>query len=319
MNQKKDRREFIRSVSTAVIGVGIADGMFSAVSDGYGAEEKARVAVVRNERAISTRNVCDKKQVASMLEKGLLDITDKLNIKDAWTALGITKDDVIGMKVNCNSWTFLLSTHPELVYSLCESLSVCVPLHNIIIYERYTGELARAGYQANKNTSGIRCFGTDDANGFHPQEGLTRIVTDMCTKIINIPSLKTVEGEFGGSLFLKNHIGSISPGQMTRCHGNAEFCTIVCAQPSLKSKTVLAVCDGLRGTYKSGVPWYWSGIIMSRDQIAAEYTALQVINEKRMQEKERLLQIPSYVKMAETSYGLGTCTLAHIDLIRSVM
>ena len=99
MNQKKDRREFIRSVSTAFIGVGIADGMFSGVPDGYGAEEKARVAVVRNERAISTRNVCDKKQVASMLEKGLLDITDKLNIKDAWTALGITKDDVIGIKV----------------------------------------------------------------------------------------------------------------------------------------------------------------------------------------------------------------------------
>ena len=319
MNQYKNRREFLRSASTGIMGIGLASGALTGVPPVYGAAGKVKVAVVRNEKAVSDRNICDKKQVSLMLEKALYTLTGKENPKEVWAALGVTGDDVVAVKVNCNAAGFPLYAHPELVYALTESLSNVVPPNNIIIYERYTSELTRAGFRANKGDSGVRCFGTNEGGGFHEKEGLTHIVTDMCTKVINVPSLKAFGSSYVGSLFLKNHIGTLPPNQMSRCHGNTEFITQVCASPSIKNKTVLGVCDGLRGNYKRGAPWYWKGIIVSRDQVAAEYTALQIINEKLIKEKEKTNSVPSYVKLAETAYKLGTCNPGNIETIKTVM
>ncbi len=318
MKQQINRREFLKSTSTGVVGIGMASDAVSS-SEVYGAAVKSEVVVVRNDKAISDRNVCDKKQAALMVDKALLTLTGKMNAKEAWLSLGVTKEDVVGIKVNCNTADFRLYAHPGLVYSLCDSLSSIVSPNNIIIYERYTGELTRAGFRENKGNAGVRCFGTDQGGGFHPKEVLTRIITDMCTKIINVPSLKASGPEIVGSLFLKNHIGSLPPSEMPRCHGNTDFITNVCSQASIRNKTVLAMCDGLRGTYTSTSPWYWGGIIMSRDQVAAEYTAIQAISNKLLAMKKSPLIVPPYVMLAETAYKLGTCNPGKINLKRIVM
>jgi hypothetical protein len=316
MERNTNRRGFLRTASSGAVGFGLAAGIQSIPREGECAQEKVTVAVVRNPKAISERNVCDAKQAALMIEKALLTITGKQNAQEAWAALGVTKSDIVGIKVNCNGSGYPLYVHAELAYALTGSLSAVVPPGNIIIYERYTTELSRAGYRVNTNGPGVRCYGTEDGGGFHPQEGLTRIITDRCTKLINMPSLKVFDGGFTGSLFLKNHIGSLPPSEMSRCHGNTVFCTQVCSQPSIAKKTVLAICDGLRGTYQRSEPWYWGGVIMSRDQVAAEYTALQVINEKRRAENVQPFELPSYVKAAETAYRLGTCNPANINAVR---
>jgi hypothetical protein len=319
METISNRRCFLRSATGGVIGLGLAGAADFSPREGECAQAPTPVAVVRNPKAISDRNVCDPKQAALMVEKALLTVTGKMNSREAWTALGVTKDDIVGIKVNCNASGYLLPVHSDLAYALTASLSTVVAPANIIIYERYTSELSRSGYRVNTDGPGVRCYGTEDGGGFHPKEGITRIVTDRCTKLINMPSLKAYGGGFSGSLFLKNHIGSIQPSEMPRCHSNAMFCTQVCAQPSIKGKTVLSVCDGLRGTYDTSAPWYWGGIIMSRDQIAAECTARQIINEKRTAEKIKPYDIPPYVKAGETTYGLGTCTPANINPIRVEM
>lgn len=314
MERAANRRDFIRTLSGGAIGAGLAAGMRA--TPGTCAQEKSRVVVVRNPKAISERNVCDPRQASAMIDKALLAVTGKQNAKDAWAALGVTKDDVVGIKVNCNVSGFHLFVHPEMAMALTESLASVVPPGNIIIYDRYSSELTRAGYRINVSGPGVRCHGSDEGGGFHPKEGLTRIVTDRCTKLINMPSLKTFDGGFAGSLFLKNHIGTLPPPEMSRCHGNAVMCAQVCSQPSIRDKTVLAICDGLRGTYSRSDPWYWGGIIASRDQIAAEYTALQAINEKRRAQNIRPFDTPDYVKAAETTYRLGTCTPGNIETVR---
>jgi len=313
------RREFLKSSTTKVLGLSAAAHALPALNMAFAETGKVKVAHVRDERAISSRNVCDPKEARIMIARGLETITGATEESAAWNALGVTKQDVVAIKVNCNSWTFLLHTHPELVNALAESLQTVITPGNIVIYERRTSELSRCGYQANTGAQGVRCYGNDDGGGYDSDEELTKTVTDRCTKIINFPTLKCVEGEFGGSLFLKNHIGSLMDSDMPNCHGNAVFCTEVCARPSIKNKTVLGICDGLRGTYKRGTPWYWSGIIMSRDQIAAEWVALTVINEKRRQETLGEIALPGYVKMAETRYGLGTCNPEKIDVRKMVL
>lgn len=316
MGMNRNRRSFLKTASAGAVGVGLTPDWLFRTPPAGGAALKVKVAVVRNEKAISPRNVVDRREAARMIDAALQAITGKGNAPEAWTALGVTRNDVIGIKVNCNTWTILLDTHPELVYALCDSLSTVLPPNSIIIYERFTGELERSRYRINKGTQGVRCFGNDEGGGFRGD--ITRIVTDACTKIINMPTLKAVEGEFAGSLFLKNHIGSIPLGAMTECHGNADYCTEVCNREALRSKAFLALCDGLRGTFKRGVPWYYGGIIMSRDQIAAECAALSIVNEKRAQEKEHPLAIPGYVKHAG-SLGLGVADPGRIEVIPSVL
>lgn len=309
-----DRRTFIRNATAGIAGIGLADMANDFVRDAYAQAGKTKVAVVRNERAITDRNAVNALETRKMIDKALEIITGATDPKQAWAALGVTSADVVGIKVNCNTWTILLATHAELVYALAESLSEVVKPNNIIIYERDTSELTRSGYKANTGGSGIRCFGSNQGGGF-ARDGITKIVAETCTKLINIPSLKAVEGEFAGSLFLKNHIGSIPTSQMANCHGNAVFCTDVCESPAIKDKTVLALCDGLRGTYRRGVPWYWGGIVASRDQVAAEYVSLQVINEKRSAEKERPFAIPGYVIEAGKR-GLGTSDPGRIETVK---
>ena len=308
-----DRRSFFRNTS-GIVGMGMASGFSLFPGTAIGASQKSKVISVCNERAISSRNVCDEKETALMLENALSALTGKKKPKQIWTALGVLPNDVVAVKLNCNGAAYPLYTHPELVKALCSSLSSVIPLNNIILYERYGSELEKAGYKVNKSDSGIRVIGIDGGMGFNPDQGLTRIVTDTCTKLINLCSLKVHdETEFITTLFLKNHIGSLIPDNMRKCHGNIDILAEINARPSIKNKTVLNLCDGLRATFKPGIPWFWGGILASRDPVAAEYTALQIINKKRNEEGATELPIPSYMRKAETEFALGICNPERID------
>jgi hypothetical protein len=176
--------------------------------------------------------------------------------------------------------------------------------------------LTRSGFKSNASTSGVRFFGCDEGGGFDSQERLSKILTSTCTKLINFASLKCVEQGRGASLFFKNQIGSLLEIDMPKCHGNQDFLAAVLAKPSLRRKTLLNLCTGLRGTYRQGVPWYWGGLILGRDPVAAEWVGYQIINEKREQEKVGPLAIPEYLNLADGKYGLGTCTPGHVDWVK---
>jgi hypothetical protein len=319
MQEHQTRREFLRETSKKAVALGAASYTFSSITESQTASEKAgkisNIFLIHNNRAINNSNKCNQEEAKKMIDMGLFSMSLKNDTKEAWTSLGVTKSDVIAIKVNCNSASFPLYAHPELVYALCESLATVVPKNNIIIYERSSGELSRAGFEVNKSSTGVQCFGNEEGDGFDRNEELTRIITDRCTKLINFPSLKLFGGDFAGTLFLKNHVGSLQRSHMPKCHGNTPFLSEISSRPSIKNKTFLAVCDGLRATYERSTPWYWGGIIMSKDPIAAEYAALSVINEKRKQEKISEIDIPGYVKLADTKYNLGTSDKSKMNLV----
>ena len=62
MDEEQSRRDFIKSISKTAIGFGIASKHISTVAKAYGAQEKSKIAVVRNERAINNNNICDPKE-----------------------------------------------------------------------------------------------------------------------------------------------------------------------------------------------------------------------------------------------------------------
>lgn len=93
---------------------------------------KSKVVTIRSPKAVDGRNRCDAAEVKAMLEQGLRTLTGAAGARQAWVTLGLTAEDVVGIKLNCNNWTIKLSPHPEFVAALSESLSSVVPLNNIV-------------------------------------------------------------------------------------------------------------------------------------------------------------------------------------------
>jgi hypothetical protein len=252
-----------------------------------------------------------------LFDRALAALTGAKTPADSWKALGLVPADVVAVKINCNNWTIHLSPQPELIQALCRSLQAVVPANRIIIYDNDAGALKESGFSLNRTAKGVRFTGTDQGDGFDANERLTRIVTRTATKIIDLASLKCVDDkDLVASLLLKNHIGSLVPADMPKCHNDPDFLAGVCARPSIRNKTILNVITGLRATYQRGVPWYWAGLVMSKDPLAAETAAIGVMNEKRKQEGIAALPLPGYLAIAESTYRLGTCAPDKIELIK---
>jgi hypothetical protein len=277
---------------------------------------RSRVVTARSPQAIDERNVADAARTAALFDRALQALTGKKTPAAAWAALGLVAGDTVAIKVNCNDWTVALHPRPELLEALCRSLQTVIPAERIVIYEGYGKDLRQAGYKAEGALAGGKFLGADDGGGYDDTEKLTTIVTRTASKLINLASLKCVDGAMGVSLFLKNHVGSLVPADMPKCHDDADFLAAISARPSIRHKTILNLLDGLRGTYRRGVPWYWGGLILSTDPVAAEATAINVINERRIQDKVARLPLPESLILAERKYHLGTTRKADIEQLK---
>jgi uncharacterized protein (DUF362 family) len=302
------RREFLKAGAAGFATLGMK-GLSLAARQQF----RSTAAIVKNEQAIDNRDNADKTQCRAMIKSALKILTGKSMEAESWKALGLVPADIVAIKLNMNNHYFPLKTHPELTYAVCDSLCTVIPANNIVIYERYSWELTDGGYTPNNSATGVRVIGAEQGNGFDSTSSITKIVSDMATKVIHMPTLKYIGGEFQAVLFLKDHIGSIPPSDMPSCHGNPMMATQVLAQPPIKNKNLLNICDGLRGT--CGTPWFWKGIVASTDPIAAEAVCLNILDEKRKLEGMGSTVIKDFVKAADTSYGLGTSELGQIQVI----
>ncbi len=276
---------------------------------------KTRVVLARNPRAIDGRDQCDAAEAARLLDSSLLALTGAKSAAEAWKALGVVPGDTVAIKVNCNNWTIHLSPKPELLAALCRSLRAALPTGRIVVYDNDAGALREAGL-TEASLAGVRVMSTEQA-GFDEGQRLTNLLVRDATKVINLASMKTVdEKDLIVSLLLKNHIGSLVPADMPKCHGDHDFLAGVCARPAIRDKTVLNMVTGLRASYRRGVPWYWGGIVLGRDPLAVEAAAIGVINEKRKAEGLGALPLPRYLAIAAEKYKLGTCDPARIETVR---
>lgn len=239
------------------------------------------------------KSVIDKKIVYDaayeMISKGMLELTGKTNLKDAWLEF-VSQKDRIGLKVNPVAGP-TLTTSIEVTQAIVKQLEETgVPRENIIIWDRREEQLFEAGF-TNEAFPGIKIVGTErpengsmyDENGklyglrmidttqyywadcedkydsatipYMVNEGkysyFTKIVTEMVDKIINVPILKNAGSSV--TLCLKNlAYGSIT--NTGRLHKQlwAETVAEVNAFPPLRDKVVLNIVDGLKGCFQGG-------------------------------------------------------------------
>ena len=325
------RREFLRNMSLAGLGLAIAPPLLNFhMERAYALENVGKIVVTTGDE-LTTGYSINQDVAKTFLHAGIKALTDKTSVPEAWNAIlpSLTKSDVIGIKVNTINRH--LSSHPEVVYAIADSLTqfAGVPANNIIIWDRTTNELRNNGrYQINTGETGVRCFGTDTAGwktdrtkGYKvggSTQYLSKILTQGCTYLINVPVLKD-HGTAGITLSMKNHYGTVNnPGAL---HGNHcdPYIADLYNTPPIKEKNKLIVLDAALGIYAggpSGAPQFLhNSIIVSQDPVALDQYGLQIIEEER--KNRNVAQIGNRAKHIQTAarLGLGTNDQNEIKVI----
>jgi len=95
----------------------------------------------------------DPQQARQMVNGALLALTSSPDIGTAWTRLGITPQDVVGIKIS-TAGGLGLSSHRSVVQAICDGLQAAgVPTTQIIIWDKFQNKMVLAGYPLQAATS----------------------------------------------------------------------------------------------------------------------------------------------------------------------
>ena len=268
----------------------------------------------------------------SMISQGMQVFTGVKSEAGDWKKL-FKPSDVVGIKIN-GLFGKGASTRPELVASVIAGLKLAgVKEENIIVWDWKDRHLINCGFQINRNSPGVLCYGTE--NEFEEQPTtvgsftgrLSMILTRKITALINMPVLKD-HGSTGITCAMKNHYGSHhNPGDH---HGNNSdpFIAELNSIPAIRDKTRLIVCDILKPLANGGPGlkpefiWEHRSILIGTDPVALDYTGWQIIESRRKEIGLPTLTAagrpPKWIATA-ASMGLGTNDPARMEIIRKTV
>ena len=258
--------------------------------------------------------------IRQMLDASVTQLTGLSDAGEAWASL-FDPDERIAIKVNTiRSSRFW--THIPLAMAVTECLQeIGVPAEQIVVFDRATGELKKAGYPVNEDGPGVRCYGTSgEYTGGWTLAGrdieLSSILLS-CHALINIPLLKQHDMS-GISFAMKNHYGTFS--RPSAFHGNMDRAIPeLNALSPIRDRTRLIIGDALavceRGWYSAVTG---DSILMSFDPVAHDTVGLRwyesvMADQGRPTKAER--NAASYWLENAPGLGIGTNDLDHIDLV----
>ncbi len=335
---KHARRRFLRTLAAAPAALwSIAQGREAdaGLLDKYaraltGTALEARVAVAEGADAVDGGGKPNRMKVARLLNEAVAAAAGKSDSNSAWKEL-FDPSDVVGIKVNCLAGRGL-SSHPELVAAIVDGLAGAgVSKQNIIVWDRAEHELAAAGI-TQASVSGAKVLATDSHGVGYEREiefsgeigsCFSRIITRMCTSIVNVPVLKDHDLS-GVSLGMKNFYGAIHNPNKYHDNNCDPFIADINAHPLVAKKLRLVVCDGLKGQYHGGPAsrpqWAWPAgvVLVGTDPVAVDRIGLDMIERRRkeagMGTLEESGREAKHIKTA-SGRGLGVGDVARITRV----
>jgi uncharacterized protein (DUF362 family) len=256
--------------------------------------------------------------ITQMMRKGMTELTGAPWV-EAWRMF-VEPGDVVGIKVNPVGAPHVISD-PSVLHEIIGGLKAAgVRPRDIVVYDRYRAQFAKAGFP-KWLPEGVRySFATEDYDGvqqdirgYDPDhymdmrltlpgydvENVTarrsyasQFITKQVNKVINLPVLKDHQSA-GVTLALKN----LSHGMVNnvcRSHGTnslnacGEFIPAVVSIPVIRDKIVLNILDGVKGVYHGGpganpqFVWEHRTLYFATDPVAMDHVGWRVIDEKRV-------------------------------------
>jgi uncharacterized protein (DUF362 family) len=227
--------------------------------------------------------------------------------------------DTVGIKLNCLAGP-RLSPRVELVEAMVELIAaVGVPRHRIIVFERSSRELERAGFRIRRSGGRYLCYGTDNEWDRRPSESgaigscFAREVSTTCTALVSFGVVKDHDLA-GVSAGLKNWYGVIHNPNKYHDNNCDPYVADVMRHPFLAAKHRLTVLDGVNAQFRGGPAFFAAGLFplgrvaVSTDPVAADLWAWQVIDGERVRRGLPTLaaedRAPAFIATA-AGYGLG--------------
>ncbi len=329
------RRQFLARVGAAAAGLAVSEDLITggrsarASSRGSGGT-RSRVAIARDDALAQGRLKEHSELLHKLLDAAMQRLSDAPDAGTAWRRL-FDPGSRVGIKVN----TLGLSTQPAVVDAIVTGLTQAgLQAENIIIWDRFDIELARAGFKLNRTGRGVQCRGTDaeqigsgyqrkvESNG---QIGscFSRIAAEQIDALISVPVLKD-HNLAGASLGMKNFYGAIHNPNKYHDYNCDPYIADVVSHPFIRAKWRLTVCDGTRAQYNAGparhpgFAWPFGGLIVSTDVVAADAVAADMLEAKRKAEGLKSLadeNRPAKHIATAGQRGLGVADLTRIERI----
>jgi uncharacterized protein (DUF362 family) len=289
---------------------------------------KSRVVVTRDPDLRGTGAAVDSKRLEALLDRAMLALfggvhataTSKEIMRATWRRIA-GPDDMVSLKVNTLGGRGI-STHVDLVAAVCDRLQYAgVKPANVMVWDRDTEEMERAGFRIAIGGNRAQCYGTDRV-GYEDNlsvwgsvgSRLSRILT-RSTVLINLPVLKDHDGA-GVTLALKNMYGAIHNPNKYHPNGCDPYVADLNMLPEIRSRLRLVICDATTAMYEGGPgfkpehSWNANSLIISQDPVALDSVGWQMIERKRAEMGLRTLETekraPRYIATAaDSDHGLG--------------
>lgn len=240
-------------------------------------------------------------------------------------------EDVVGIKVNCLAGSHL-SPRVELVAALVDRIaSAGVDRSRIIVFERSSRELTKAGFEIRRQGPPYRCVGTDNDYDDRPSDSgaigscFARLVSTECTALVSFGVVKDHD-LCGVSAGMKNWYGVIHNPNKYHQNGCDPFIADVARHPFIRDKLRLTVLDGVVAqchggpAYRPGATFELGLVAAATDPVAVDLWAWQVIEAERARRGMKSLEAagrPVRFLATAARHGLGADNPDTLRLVRA--
>ncbi len=330
--ERSSRRDFLKASlpGAAFLCAGGAAAALAA-AEPLPAATKSRVVVARDEKLRGAGATVDSNRVMALLDRAMQALYNRDHPVEAWRQV-VRPGETVGLKVNTLGGRGI-STNVQLVAAVCQRLQEAgVKPGGIVVWDRDSEELERAGFQLAVSPDRVQCFGTDHV-GYEEElsaygsvgSRLSTILTQRCAALINLPVLKDHDGA-GVTIALKNMYGVIHNPNKYHPNGCNPYVADLNMLPEIRGRMRLTICDATTAMYEGGPgfkpehSWNANALLVSADPVALDHTGWQMIERKRAEKGLKTLaaeeRAPSYIATAaDAEHHLGTNDPKRISIV----
>jgi len=325
------RRDFLKKCATGAAALRVAGKVTLLEAAAQTGPSQSRVVIARDAALRGAGTSVDSSRVLSMLDRSMQSLFGLDHPADPWKKL-VRPGQTVGVKVNTLGGRGL-STNVQLVDAICERLQQAgIRAQDIVVWDRETDEMERVGFHISTADNRVQCFGTDRVGYEEKSETygsvdsrLSKILTQRCEVMINVPILKDHAGA-GVTVAMKNMYGVIHNPNNLHSYGCNPYIADLNMLLAIKTKMRITICDATTACYEGGpgfkpqYSWQHNALIVSQDPVALDYTAWQIIERKRAENKLKTLEaagrLPRYIATAaDARHQLGTNDRRRIEVL----
>ncbi len=224
----------------------------------------------------------DYEVVTTLLRRAVTAWSGEEQPTDFWTQY-FGPNDQVGLMIDVQEPPVPIIMVEAIIQQL---VAARVKTGNILIFSGDERDLFAAGFSVQQDRPGVKCYGAASVGYRH---GLSRILVDMCDKVINVAYLHP-HAQLGMTGAVYNHLACVPPAAANQVVAQPCELASVAAQPLVRRRVVLHFLVALDPYY--AVPtaadppprWEYAGLLLSSDPVALDTVGLEILTNKRREE-----------------------------------